>query len=120
MAPAFSRRSISTASRFAGGRSRLMALPARVGRPLTSNRFLTAKGMPARGPVTCPASTASACANARSAVTSVKAFTTRSLSAMFASVASMVARAVMAQAWNTGAGSASSSSGNAMTAAPRR
>src|SRR4051794_11616127 len=77
-APAASRRSISVASRVDGGRSRLIFEPARVARPLMSNRFFTAKGTPASGPALVPpritASTARARARARSAVTSVKAF----------------------------------------------
>src|SRR5712672_2561616 len=80
IAPAPSSRSISVASRDAGASSRLIFDPARVARPLTSNRFFTAKGTPASGPASLPeatrASTAFALARARSAVTSVNAFRT--------------------------------------------
>ena len=65
------------ASLAAGGRSRLIFDPARVGSPATSNRFLTANGAPASGPSGSPfaraASTASAFLSARAAVTSVNA-----------------------------------------------
>ena len=58
-------------------RSRLIFEPARVGRPATSNRFLTANGAPASGPSASPARARGVerrrCASARSAVTSVKA-----------------------------------------------
>src|SRR5262245_14253689 len=76
-APAASMRSIKVASRAAGGRSRLIFEPARVGSPFTSNRFFTAKGTPASGPAFLPAAIASSMAfaleRARSAVTSVNA-----------------------------------------------
>ena len=48
-APAASRRSISVASRAAGGASRLIFEPASVGNPAMSNRFFTANGTPASG-----------------------------------------------------------------------
>lgn len=48
-APACSSRAISTESRVAWGRSRLMALPARVGRPATSILSLTATMRPQSG-----------------------------------------------------------------------
>ena len=74
-APAAVIRRTSTASAVAGARSRLIRDPARVGRPATSKRFLTANGTPASGPTGRPAataaSTAAASASARSAVTSV-------------------------------------------------
>src|SRR5580658_9811198 len=54
MAPAASSRSINAASRAAGGLSRLILEPASVGRPATSNRFLTANGTPASGPAGSP------------------------------------------------------------------
>src|SRR3984885_15000065 len=92
-APAASSRSTSAASRGAAGRSRLIFDPARVGRPLTSNRFFTAKGTPASDPGFFPAaiavSTARAFSRARSAVTSVKEFRTESCVAIRASAASM-------------------------------
>src|SRR5579871_3999637 len=79
-APAASIRSIRVASRLAGRPSRLIFDPARVASPFTWNRFFTAKGTPASGPTLWPAaiaaSTARALARARSAVTSVKAFST--------------------------------------------
>src|SRR5882724_10320823 len=90
-------RSIRVASRGDGLRSRLIFDPARVGRPCTSNRFLTANGTPASGPASCPAemaaSTARALARARSAVTSVKEFKTGSCLAIRASAASVTASA---------------------------
>src|SRR6478736_6304645 len=96
-APAASRRSISVASRAAGGRSRLIFEPARVARPLTSNRFFTAKGTPANGPALFPpriaASTARALARARSAVTSVKELSVGSCLLMRASAASVTSTA---------------------------
>ena len=67
-------------SRAAGGRSRLIFEPARVGRPATSKRFLTANGTPASGPgVRRPraASTAAARASARCPVTAVNALSGR-------------------------------------------
>ena len=54
-APAASSRSISVASRVTARRSRLIFEPARVVRPLTSNRFFTANGTPASGPTFLPA-----------------------------------------------------------------
>src|SRR3954468_13493741 len=96
-APAASSRSISVASRDDGARSRLIFDPARVGRPLTSNRFFTANGTPASGPTFCPAaiaaSTARALARARSAVTSVKELSTPSCLAIRASAASVTSSA---------------------------
>src|SRR5882757_9756209 len=96
-APAASSRSISVASRDAGGRARLIFDPARVARPLTSNRFFTAKGTPASGPTSFPeairASTARAFARARSAVTSVNAFRTGSCLLIRASAASVTSSA---------------------------
>src|SRR5437660_10517132 len=92
-APAASMRSISVASRDDGARSRLIFDPARVARPFTSNRFFTANGTPASGPTFWPAaiaaSTARAFARARSAVTSVKEFSTESCLAIRASAASV-------------------------------
>src|SRR5262245_17613281 len=96
-APAASIRSISVASRGAGGRSRLIFEPARVEIPFTSNRFFTAKGTPASGPGLLPAATsASTCralARARSAVTSVKELRTPSCCAMRASADSVASSA---------------------------
>src|SRR5712675_1953482 len=96
-APAPSSRSISVASREAGARSRLIFDPARVARPLTSNRFFTAKGTPASGPESLPeairASTARAFARALSAVTSVNAFSTGSCLLIRANAASVASSA---------------------------
>src|SRR5579871_2887484 len=96
-APAASSRSTSVASREAAGRSRLIFDPARVGSPLTSNRFFTANGTPASGPGFFPeaiaSSTARAFARARSAVTSVKEFSTLSWEAIRDSAASVAASA---------------------------
>src|ERR1700754_4529896 len=96
-APAASIRSISVASRGDGLRSRLIFDPARVARPCTSNRFLTAKGTPASGPTSLPAAMAAsiafALARARSAVTSVKQFRIALCSAIRASAASVAAAA---------------------------
>ena len=96
-APAASSRSTRAASRDAAGRSRLIFDPARVGRPFTSNRFFTANGTPASGPGFFPdaiaASTARAVARARSAVTSVKEFSTLSCLAIRASAASVASSA---------------------------
>ena len=78
-------------SSVAGGRSRLMNEPARVGRPATSNRFFTAKGTPASGPVGLVA----ARARARSATMSVKALSVPSWRAMRSSAACTVAVAVV-------------------------
>src|SRR5712664_2600816 len=90
-------RSIKVASRADGGRSRLIFDPARVGSPCTSNRFFTANGTPASGPGLLPAamaaSTARALVRARSAVTSVKQFSTGSCLAIRASAASVALRA---------------------------
>src|SRR5256714_13803137 len=86
-APAASRRSISGWSRVAGGSSRLIFEPARVGRPFTSNRFFTANGTPASGPFSCDPSTAAARFSARSASTSVNELSTGSRAVMRASVA---------------------------------
>src|ERR1700730_8723086 len=92
-APAASIRSISVASRGDGFRSRLIFDPARVGRPCTSTRFLTANGTPASGPAFFPAAIAasisSALARARLPVTSVKEFRAESCLAIRASAASI-------------------------------
>src|SRR5580692_8399667 len=94
MAPAASSRSINAASRAAGGRSRLILEPASVGRPATSNRFLTANGTPASGgsfwPFARAASSACARASARRSVTAVKELSSGSRSRMRASVASTI------------------------------
>src|ERR1700724_2796892 len=94
MVPAASSRSISAASRGAGGRSRLILEPASVGRPATSNRFLTANGTPANGgsfsPFTHAASSACARASARRSVTAVKELSNGSRSRMRASAASTI------------------------------
>ena len=96
-APCASIRSISVASRGEAARSRLIFDPARVERPLTSNRFLTANGTPASGPTFWPAaiaaSTARALARARSAVMSVNEFSTESCLAIRAKAASVAPRA---------------------------
>src|SRR5215212_2528444 len=96
-APCASMRSISVASRGDGARSRLIFDPARVARPLTSNRFLTANGTPASGPTFWPAaiaaSTARAFARARSAVMSVNEFRTESCLAIRAKAASVASSA---------------------------
>src|SRR5580704_9063303 len=96
-APAASIRSIRVASRGDGLRSRLILEPARVARPSTSNRFLTAKGTPASGPALLPAaiaaSTARALARARSAVTSVKQLRMASCCLIRASAASVACSA---------------------------
>src|SRR5882757_921950 len=96
-APAASIRSISVASRSDGFRSRLIFEPARVERPCTSNRFLTAKGTPASGPTFLPAAMAAsiafALARARSAVTSVKEFRIASCFSIRANAASIAAEA---------------------------
>src|SRR5947209_10269684 len=96
-APEASMRSTSVASREAGERSRLIFDPARVGNPLTSNRFFTANGTPASGPGFFPAaraaSMARARARARSATTSVNAFRTGLCAAIRASAASTAASA---------------------------
>src|SRR5260364_48788 len=96
-APAASMRAISVASRAAGARSRLILEPARVGSPSTSNRFFTANGTPASGPTDLPAAIAAsisaALARARSAVTSVKAFSTPSRAAIRDSAASVASLA---------------------------
>src|SRR5579862_760143 len=90
--PAASSRSIKAASRVAGGSSRLIFDPASVGKPATSNKFLTANGTPASGPMGSPrarvASIASARRNARCSVTAVKELSTGSRSRMRANVAS--------------------------------
>src|ERR1700722_15034106 len=92
-APAASSRSTNVASREAAGRSRLIFDPARVGSPLTSNRFFTANGTPASDPGLLPAaisaSMARAFSRARSAVTSVKEFRAESCLAIRASAASV-------------------------------
>ena len=140
-APAASSRSISTASCAAGASSRLIFDPARVGRPLTSNRFFTANGTPARGPTGLPAaiaaSTSFARLIARSAVTSVKALSSGLSLAMRASVSATTADArrrpletacaisaavsvAAAQALKVLAGSWSSGNGNSSTSLPRR
>src|SRR4051794_32836593 len=75
-APAASSRSIKGWSCVAGGRSRLILEPARVGRPFTSNRFFTANGTPASGPFSLELSIAAARLSARSANTSVNALST--------------------------------------------
>src|SRR3954470_8193430 len=81
----------------AGGRSRLIFEPARVGSPFTSNRFFTANGTPASGPGFFPAaiaaSTSRARARARSARTSVNAFSTGLWAAIRARAASTAASA---------------------------
>ncbi len=64
-APAASRRATSVASLRAGGRSRLIFEPARVVRPSTSNRFLTANGAPASGQLAAARVAASLGARAR-------------------------------------------------------
>src|ERR1700736_5849942 len=91
-APASSNRSIRVASRGAGARSRLILDPARVGRPLTSKRFFTANGTPAKGPTPLPpasaASMARARVRARSASTSVNEFSSGLCCAIRASAAS--------------------------------
>src|SRR5829696_2554187 len=96
-APCASIRSISVASRDDGARSRLIFEPARVERPFTSNRFLTANGTPASGPTFWPAamaaSTALAFARARSAVMSVNEFSTESCLAIRANAASVASSA---------------------------
>src|SRR6185369_4366147 len=96
-APAASMRSISVASRADGARSRLIFDPARVARPFTSKRFFTANGTPASSPTLSPAaiaaSTARAFARARSAVMSVKEFSTGSCLAIRASAASVASSA---------------------------
>src|ERR1700733_4604977 len=92
-APAASSRSTSVASRDAAAKSRFIFDPARVERPLTSNRFFTANGTPESDPGFFPAaiaaSTARAFSRARSAVISVKEFRTESCFAIRASAASM-------------------------------
>src|SRR5580693_8697646 len=94
IAPAASSLSISAASRSAGGRSRLILEPARVGRPATSNRFLTANGTPASAgsfsPLARAASSARARANARRSVTKVKELSSGSRSRIRANVASTI------------------------------
>ena len=76
MAPAPSSRSISVASRGAGGASRLIFEPASVGMPAMSNRFFTANGTPASAGAGSPRARASssawARASARCSVTAVK------------------------------------------------
>src|SRR5580700_10700792 len=93
-APAVSSRSISVASRLAGGRSRLILEPASVDRLATSNRFLTANGTPASGgsrsPLARASSSACARASARRSVTAVKELSKGSRSRMRASVASII------------------------------
>src|SRR5258708_5075369 len=88
-APAASSRSISGEWCGLGTSSRLIFEPARVARPVTSNRFLTAKGTPASGPFVLPASISAARLRARSATTSVNALSTGSRSVMRASAASV-------------------------------
>ncbi len=92
IAPAASSRSISGWSCAAGGSSRLIFEPARVGSPFTSNRFFTAKGTPARGPsffrFARAASIARARFSARSASTSVNELSTGSRAVMRASASS--------------------------------
>src|SRR4051794_35930295 len=91
-APAASSRWISGWSRVAGGSSRLIFEPARVGRPFTSNRFFTANGTPASGPsflrFARAASIERARARARSASTSVNELSTGSRAVMRASASS--------------------------------
>src|SRR4029077_3461889 len=65
MAPAASRRSISVASRAAGGKSRFIFEPATAGKPAMSNRFFTANGTPASGGNGSPRARASSSARAR-------------------------------------------------------
>src|SRR5882672_8332664 len=148
--PAASSRSIRVASRAAGACSRLIFEPASVGRPVTSNRFLTANGTPASGPSApsappCArrASSAAALARARSSVTAVNALRALLRVRIAARTASIVSRAVIEpartafaisaadavtglsviarrQARNTGAGSVSSGSGKSVTSAACR
>src|SRR5947208_1231125 len=96
-APAASIRSISVASRDDGARSRLIFEPARVARPFTSNRFLTANGTPASGPTFWPAAIAAsialAFARARSAVMSVNELRVESYLAIRARTASVASSA---------------------------
>src|SRR5436190_22371446 len=92
-APAASSRSISFWSCAEGASSRLIFDPARVGRPFTSNRFLTANGTPAREPFLFPLSTAAARLRARSTSTSVNELSTGSRCVMRASASSTTAAA---------------------------
>src|SRR5258705_9086752 len=97
MAPACSSRLISVASCVAGARSRLIFEPARVARPLTSNRFLTPKGTPASGPrgslASRAASMAAAFLRAGLASTVVKALRPGLCRAIRSSVTSRTSRA---------------------------
>ena len=81
----------------AGVRSRLILDPARVESPFTSNRFFTANGTPAREPASLPATIAASIAlafdRARSAMTSVNAFSTGLWAAIRASALSVAASA---------------------------
>src|SRR5882757_9535915 len=88
-APAASSRSISGESCADGASSRMIFEPALVGRPVTSNRFFTANGTPASGPLFFPASISAARLRARSATTSVNELSTGSRSMMRASAASV-------------------------------
>ena len=100
MASAAPMREISVASASAGARSRLILEPARVGNPLTSNKFLTANGAPASGPKLSPraraASIASAFSSARPAVTSVKAPSAPFRASTRASASRVISRALAA------------------------
>src|SRR5438093_61490 len=97
-APAASSRSISAASRAAGGWLRLILEPASVGSPLTSYRFLTANGTPASGPGGRPwaraASIAFALSRALASTTAVNALSAGSRFAIRASAASVIASAL--------------------------
>ena len=102
MASAASSRSISVASAAAGACDAFILEPASVGKPATSNRFLTAKGAPASGPRVSPrarrASMAAALARARSATTAVKPLSREFSAPMRASDASTIAMAVVSPA----------------------
>ena len=102
-APAASSRVISGESCSAGVRSRLIFDPATVGRPATSNRFLTANGTPASGPSRSPflraASIAAARSSARSSVTAVKALSVPFCAAMRASEPATTSRALTWPSW---------------------
>src|SRR6185369_12315055 len=123
-APAASMRSIKVASRLAGARSRLIFEPARVGSPATSNRFFTAKGTPASGPIFLPAaisaSIARAFARARSAVTSVKELRMPSCWLMRARAASVASSAAILRSLTALAIPAAVISGLAVMAASSR
>ena len=144
IAPCASSRSTSVASRGAGGLSRLIFDPARVVTPSRSNRFLTAKGTPASGPegtpgFAAPRRCARALARARSAGhgregpdaprparrsgrerASTTASADQDPSAMPRGDSDAVLVRTAAHGRNTGAGSASSSSGKSSTRAANR